>query len=793
MTEKDGAPPPSNPKEPGNRLALAPAATSSSFLGPTPSPRDKMEEYRSMRFEEDERPDLPPVEPQTRKCTDLLFLLIFLLYFLTQCGIAGYGYQNGDPNLLVYGTDNLGNLCGVGDFEDRPFLALPRLTLDVAEAAVTGIFSDVSFFGVCSERCPLETEFVCSDTAEAIIAEEVANGNDNRETIINNCINSLIPAGLNDDCNSAVVQNECFLTVFNTTSFLFRCLPEFVVEVETLENETGCVVLQNVTNADGEIETKCLRFRTVEQITTEEPTDIDIVSQTFNTVGRAAEQIVGDVVQSAGVIGGVGMGLSMLFSVVYVSLLWCFVGPVVWGSLVLIIFVAIVFTLYLYQQAGILTFDAVEDLLGDIANNINDVSGGDINLTINVDLDAVQNSLPAVNEDYQQEYQTAAYVFTAISALLILVILCMIPKISRAVRFFKEASHTLRANLTLLAIPPMTALLSLLNAAFFLSGAAYILTVGEITITQLNFTLFPDQEVEGLSSSAFGSISYANLLTLFLFFGFLWTAQVIAGVSTMIISHVIAQSYWSTKQGTVHYKSGRICAGFHAVFRFHLGTIAFGSLLIAIVQIIRYIAAFIDARTKNLQEENKIIKYLLKSVHCFLYCAEQCVKFASRNAYIMTAMYGSGFCKSSRLAFFAVASNLAQVGAVAFLGDIIVRFGQILVTISCAIVAVVLLDTGISTDAVELTSAIAPIFLVMLLAWQVSSAVLTIYDVAVDTLLLSYCQDRKRLKLRGKEHAKRERRDTVMDMQGAESFKNFMKSHRMDEEKLYKQNSIFTF
>ena len=48
---------------------------------------------------------------ENRKCRDVLFLLLFFLYALGMLIIAGYGYKNGDPVVLIYGPDYNGNIC----------------------------------------------------------------------------------------------------------------------------------------------------------------------------------------------------------------------------------------------------------------------------------------------------------------------------------------------------------------------------------------------------------------------------------------------------------------------------------------------------------------------------------------------------------------------------------------------------------------------------------------------------------------------------------------------------------
>lgn len=735
--------------------------------------------------EEIEIIDLPPIEYENRKCTDVLCLLLFIWFVAVDICFVLYAFSEGNGLLLLYGTDNVGNLCGDGNLTGSRFLALPRLTEDIEEAELLSIangdlssISDIDFFGVCVDSCPQEGDFVCSIEAEDAL---VASGLD-RENTIASCLQGAT-------CDVDFVQDECFLTIFNTTSFLFRCLPEFIFEVETIAELSGCVQEITFVDDNGETQTRCARFRTVEQITVEEPPDSNVISDTFNTVGRQLDQIASDLVETRFVVGGVGLGYSFFASILYVSLLWVFVGPVVWGSVFAIIVLCIAFTSYLYAKAGFLNADAVDELLQELDQNLLDLTGDnlDFNLTDQVDLAAFEDNVPAVSTSFQQQYEIAAYVATAISGLIILILFCSFGKIARAIKFFKEASHVLRANFGLLCFPPCVASCVLLNGLWFVLGLAYTKTIGDIEINELNFSATGDQV---LTSSEFVSVSYSDAMAILLFFGYLWITQVIIGLSTMMISHVITQSYWNTEQGTMFYKRGSFRRAIVEVLRFHIGSVAFGALLIAIVQLIRALAAYIDHQTKKIQEKNRIVRYAMKSVHCLLWCFEKCMKYASKNAFIITGMYGTSFCTSSVRAFFAILKNLAQVSTVQFFGEIIVRFGQILVTVSAGLFAVALLDVEVSaasaSDAVDVASVVPAILIVMVMGFVISGGVLNIYDVAVDTLMLSYILDKKRLKQRGEEYKQRKQSQAG---EGKTSFTNLMEEGKSKKRRKRKSSA----
>jgi len=140
------------------------------------------------------------------------------------------------------------------------------------------------------------------------------------------------------------------------------------------------------------------------------------------------------------------------------------------------------------------------------------------------------------------------------------------------------------------------------------------------------------------------------------------------------------------------------------------------------------------------------------------------------------------------MAFFAIAHNLAQVATVTFLGDIIMRFGQLLISALCGLICWYVLDNDPKYQfggEKELSAFWFPVLLCMILAFILARSVLAIYDVAVDTILLSYCQDRKRLDLRGKI-------PTEDELKSSQRFNTFIEKNKMTDEEFNNQQTAYS-
>jgi choline transporter-like protein 2/4/5 len=70
---------------------------------------------------------------------------------------------------------------------------------------------------------------------------------------------------------------------------------------------------------------------------------------------------------------------------------------------------------------------------------------------------------------------------------------------------------------------------------------------------------------------------------------------------------------------------------------FHLGSIALGAFIIAVIQFIRLVLEYVDKKTRNLQQQNKIAQWLMCIVKCLMWCLEKIVAFINRNAFILVA------------------------------------------------------------------------------------------------------------------------------------------------------------
>ncbi|CAG0879319.1 unnamed protein product [Cyprideis torosa] len=222
-----------------------------------------------------------------------------------------------------------------------------------------------------------------------------------------------------------------------------------------------------------------------------------------------------------------------------------------------------------------------------------------------------------------------------------------------------------------------------------------------------------------------------QLYHIFLFF---WVTQFIIACQHVVVAGAIATWYFTRDKNKLGWP---VIASFYRLVRFHLGSVAFGSLIIAIIQFIRYLLK----KVKNRVGSGNALGCLVKCCDCCMGCFERIIKFISRHAYIEIAIFGYSFCKAARQAFSVLTSNGLRLLAINSIGDFILFLGKLAVVVSTIFIGIEIMK-GLKPDLSE--HMWAPIAIAAVFALLVAHCFLSIYEMAIDTLFICFCEDSAR-------------------------------------------------
>jgi len=180
-----------------------------------------------------------------------------------------------------------------------------------------------------------------------------------------------------------------------------------------------------------------------------------------------------------------------------------------------------------------------------------------------------------------------------------------------------------------------------------------------------------------------------------------------------------------------------VLSSIHKAFRYHMGSAAFGSLIIAIIKTIRAVIMYLQS--KAAKSGNKIAQMVLCCLQCCMWCIEKCMKFINKHAYIQIAIYGYSFCKAARCAFFLILRNIATIAAVGIVAEIVTMIGRILVPLMSTFVAYVILNSM----ADQLYTLWFPLLLTFCLSFVVADLFLSIFSMAISTILQCFVADKE--------------------------------------------------
>mmetsp|Transcript_46958 Transcript_46958/g.133996 ORF Transcript_46958/g.133996 Transcript_46958/m.133996 type:complete len:989 (-) Transcript_46958:124-3090(-) len=142
--------------------------------------------------------------------------------------------------------------------------------------------------------------------------------------------------------------------------------------------------------------------------------------------------------------------------------------------------------------------------------------------------------------------------------------------------------------------------------------------------------------------------------------GLLWCAAFLVAMAQSIVAGACVRWFFSNGRTSTL----RVLAASHFVVRYHLGSLAFGSLLITVTLPFRYLFALLN---RMAQIQNKFARLLLhlpimlSSPAVWVY--QKFLRLLSRNAFIQMALFGKVFCISAKDSVLLVLRHFLRFGA----------------------------------------------------------------------------------------------------------------------------------
>jgi choline transporter-like protein 2/4/5 len=124
----------------------------------------------------------------------------------------------------------------------------------------------------------------------------------------------------------------------------------------------------------------------------------------------------------------------------------------------------------------------------------------------------------------------------------------------------------------------------------------------------------------------------------FLCFGMVWFVFFLQASNNYVVMVTAATYYFNSSREETG--SGEMGTAFRYAWINNFGSLAFGSLIIAIIFTIRVIAYYVCKKAEKMSGDNAAIRCISCAVQCFLKCLEEIIEYINKAAYAFMAISG---------------------------------------------------------------------------------------------------------------------------------------------------------
>lgn len=306
--------------------------------------------------------------------------------------------------------------------------------------------------------------------------------------------------------------------------------------------------------------------------------------------------------------------------------------------------------------------------------------------------------------DYRDWVKYAAYGIWGLSAFYVLCICCCFNAIRIGIAVYQTTADYVTSNIRIYILPFIAYLVAGVWLAIWLVSAVYTFSIGE-PVPREGYPFITEVKWE----------DNTRYIVFYQFFMLFWMNAFIMGVAQFVIAASACIWYFEVNSDTG--ATGCVGRGIKWAFRYHLGSIAFGAALIAICQMIRAVFEYYRRKIQSMTQ-NALVKCILCYTSYCLWLLEKCIKFITQNAYIQVALTNNNFCTSAWSAFCLILKNVARFGWLNSIGFVLNWFGVCSVSAVNGFGAYIVL-TKLDDYKLNVTQPIAPTIVVVLMSFLI--------------------------------------------------------------------------
>ncbi|KAG5843051.1 hypothetical protein ANANG_G00184390 [Anguilla anguilla] len=669
-----------------------------------------------------------------RSCTDVICCILFMAAIGGYLVVGIMAWLYGDPRHVLYPRNSTGMFCGLGLNKEKNSVFYFNIikcatATNIMAAALNGLQCPTT--QVCVKQCP--TEFWVL-SPEFYLPTAQAKDFPRPQY----CVPSLNLATTELPIKEIVERELCPFFTIPSSSVLGRCLPS----VGSLGKIPGDFILPGMSSPNQTA--NAIRNATGDLFSGFNAEEVGV--RIFEDFASSWPWIL------------IGLLIAMLLSMMFLLLLRFTAAVIIW---VLIVGVLAVIA---YGDTG---FSLPDSFLSEY----------DCFKTFKIDLTYKEVGFTTNFSVYLQIKDTwlaFLIILSVVEVILLLLLIFLRKRILIAIALIKESSKAVSHMMSSLVYPLITFVLLVVCVAYWGVTALYLATSGDpmYRVVALDSTEAECSSINGTQSCDplnFNSSAYQrtcpsascifikynneglfqrNLFNLQIYnvLAFLWCVNFVIALGQCTLAGAFASYYWAFHKPS-DIPMFPISQSFMRCLRYHVGSLAFGALILTIIQFIRIVLEYLDHKFRAAQ--NGCARFVMCCLKCCFWCLEKFIKFLNRNAYIMVAIYGKNFCVSAKNAFLLLMRNIIRVVVLDKVTDLLLFFGKLLVVGGVGVLAFFFFSgrirmPGDTFNAQQLNYYWVPIITVVVGTYLIASGFFSVYNMCVDTLFLCFLEDLER-------------------------------------------------
>lgn len=411
--------------------------------------------------------------------------------------------------------------------------------------------------------------------------------------------------------------------------------------------------------------------------------------------------------------------------------------PIVYCTILTVLVGSIGFGAYLVFRSQ--TVDDIVEASVEEANATASPAVPDVNAT-NATM-AGANELMGGNRDIQQ---TVGYFLVGFGVLFTCVVfVCCRKSIEVAIAVIEESTNVIFAEKIMLLEPCFELLVKGLGSVLLAYGMLYLFTCGTLVKEELTIGT---TTVSGMKRSFEFTDEQTYMLGYWLL-GLFWYQELVAAIGLFCLAYATVAWYYTLKDedGDKEVSGMPLCKGLQYAFQYHLGSLAFGSFIIAACRFIQFVLSMMAKQAK--EEGNAVFEAIAKCLICVIECFKRTVEFLNKNAYINMAIHSTSFCHSAWDAFAKILINAGAYSILNGAAEIVKWLGIFLIALVGTIFSWGLTKISTFTDQTSpmfLESPYAVIAGSGLIAVVIAVSFMMVFDMVADTLLYCFVDTNKK-------------------------------------------------